>query len=32
MRRRRLGVAIFLHSGFNLYAVLILLVAPETFS
>ncbi|HSJ27343.1 MAG TPA: type II CAAX endopeptidase family protein [Acidimicrobiia bacterium] len=32
MRRRRLGTAIFLHSGFNLVAVLALLVAPETFS
>ena len=31
-RRRRLGTAIFLHSGFNLVAVLALLVAPETFS
>ena len=32
MRRRRLGVAIFLHSGFNLFAVLTLLIAPETFA
>lgn len=32
MRRRRLGTAIFLHSGFNLVAVLALLVAPGTFS
>jgi hypothetical protein len=32
MRRRRLGVAIFIHSGFNLVAVLALLFAPETFS
>ena len=32
MRRRRLGVAIFLHSGSNLVAVLALLIAPETFS
>lgn len=32
MRRRRLGVAIFIHAGFNLVAVLALLFAPETFS
>lgn len=31
MRRRRLGTAIFLHSGFNLVAVLALLFAPEVF-
>ncbi|HVR32790.1 MAG TPA: type II CAAX endopeptidase family protein [Acidimicrobiia bacterium] len=31
MRRRRLGVAIFTHAGFNLVAVLVLLFAPETF-
>lgn len=31
MRRRRLGTAIFLHSGFNLVAVLALLFAPEAF-
>jgi membrane protease YdiL (CAAX protease family) len=31
-RRRRLGVAIFIHSGFNLVAVLALLFAPETFT
>lgn len=31
-RRRRLGVAIFIHSGINLVAILALLVAPETFS
>lgn len=30
--RRRLGTAIFIHSGFNLVALLTLLVAPETFS
>lgn len=32
MKRRRLGVSIFIHSGFNLIAVLALLYAPETFS
>lgn len=32
MRRRRLGVAIFIHAGFNLVAVAALLFAPETFS
>jgi membrane protease YdiL (CAAX protease family) len=32
IRRRRLGTAIFLHSGFNLVAVLALLVTPGTFS
>jgi uncharacterized protein len=31
MRRRRLGVAIFIHSGFNLVAVLALLFSPEIF-
>ncbi|MEX1005941.1 MAG: type II CAAX endopeptidase family protein [Acidimicrobiia bacterium] len=31
-RRRRLGVAIFIHSGFNLVAVLALLFAPDTFT
>lgn len=31
-RRRRLGVAIFVHSGFNLVAVLALLFAPDTFT
>lgn len=30
--RRRLGTAIFIHSGFNLVALLALLIAPETFS
>ena len=30
MRRRRLGVAIFIHAGFNLVLVLALLFAPET--
>lgn len=32
MKRRRLGVSIFIHSGFNLIGVLALLFAPETFS
>ena len=31
-RRGRLGVAIFIHSGFNLVAVLALLFAPDTFT
>lgn len=31
-KRRRLGVAIFIHSGFNLVAVLALLFAPGTFT
>lgn len=31
-RRRRLGVAIFTHAGFNMVALLALLFAPSTFS
>ncbi|MDX1448365.1 MAG: type II CAAX endopeptidase family protein [Acidimicrobiia bacterium] len=31
-KRRRLGTAIFIHSGFNLVAVLALLFAPEAFA
>lgn len=32
MRRRRLGVAIFIHSGFNLVTMLVLLIPPEAYS